>query len=84
MFGNVFIFILGIVIWVAVATWPAFIAKKKGYNFTLFFILGILVSWLTTLVVALLIKDKLITAEEIADDEAAEEFLDREEDEAKN
>ncbi|MEI7674134.1 MAG: hypothetical protein WCI60_00145 [bacterium] len=79
MFGNAFIAIMGIVVWVAVALWPAYIAKRKGYSFLLFFIGGIFISWLLTLLIVSLLKDKLITAEEIADDEAAEEFLDNEE-----
>ena len=82
MFGNAFIAIMGIVVWVAVALWPAYIAKRKGYRVLLFFIGGIFISWLLTLIIVSLLKDKLITAEEIADDEAAEVFLDKEEDQA--
>jgi hypothetical protein len=80
MFGNTFILIMGIVVWVAVAIWPAFIAKQKGYSFMLFLFSGIVISGLLTLLIVSLMKDKLITAEEIADDEAAEEYLDQEED----
>ena len=46
----------------------------------LFLFSGIVISGLLTLLIVSLMKDKLITAEEIADDEAAEEYLDQEED----
>ena len=50
-------FILGAILWVLIALWPAFIAKKKGYSFLLFFLLSLFFWWIT-LFVALFMKDK--------------------------
>lgn len=49
--------ILGIVLWIAVALWPAFIARRKGYSFLLFFIISLFFWWIT-LFVTLFMKDK--------------------------
>lgn len=45
--------ILGIVIWVAIAFWPARVAKRKGYSFLLFFLFS-LVFFFAALLVAYL------------------------------
>jgi ABC-type Mn2+/Zn2+ transport system permease subunit len=52
-----FFIILGIILWVAIALWPAFIAKRKGYSFLLFFLISLLFWWIT-LFVTLFMKDK--------------------------
>jgi hypothetical protein len=54
--------ILGVFLWVMVALWPAFIAKKKGYSFVLFFIISLFFWWIT-LFVTLLMKDKTASPE---------------------
>lgn len=74
-----FIGILGIVAWIVFAFWPAFIAKRKGYSFALFLLLGILTSFVLALIVALVLKDKTLTAQDRADDAAAEQALRRDE-----
>ncbi len=52
-----FFIILGIILWVMVALWPASIAKRKGYSFLLFFLISLLFWWIT-LFVTLFMKDK--------------------------
>jgi hypothetical protein len=44
-------------LWVLVAIWPAMLAKQKGYNFWLFFIISLFFWWITLFVV-LFLKDK--------------------------
>lgn len=68
--------VLGIVAWIALALWPAFIAKRKGHSFALFFILGVFVSFLLALIIAAAMKDKDPAAR--AAEEAAEEDIERE------
>lgn len=67
--------ILGIVAWFAFALWPASIAKRKGYSFSLFLILGILTSFILTLIVAQLLKDKNETAQDRKEEREVEEVL---------
>ncbi len=73
-----FYIILGIVLWVILALWPAYMAKKKGYSFLLFLLLGIVTSWLVSLIVALVVKNKNLTPQQIADDQAAQAAIERE------
>jgi len=54
----VFFVTLGIVLWIALAFWPALIAKRKGYSFWLFLIASWFVSFLATLIVVLILRDK--------------------------
>lgn len=68
--------VLGIVAWIALASWPAFIAKRKGYSFVLFFILGVFISFLLALIIASVLKDK--DPKVAAADKAAEEDIERE------
>lgn len=77
--GAAFIGVLGAVLWVFLAFWPATLAKRKGYSFILFFILSIIISWLITLIIVLFLKDKTLTAQDIADDKAAAAALERDE-----
>ena len=74
-----FFFILGLVLWIALAFWPAMVAKKKGYSFILFLIASWFISFVITLIVALILKDKTLTEQDKIDDAAAEAALDREE-----
>jgi len=50
--------ILGMVLWILLAFWPAMLAKRKGYSFILFLILSWFVSFIVTLIVVLILKDK--------------------------
>lgn len=77
-----FFVVLGVVAWLVLALWPAMIAKRKGYSFVLFLLLGIFISFLLALIIASLLKDKTETAQEKADDAAAEKALQKEEDQA--
>jgi len=52
-----FFIILGTILWVAIALWPAFIAKRKGYSFLLFFLISLLFWWVT-LFVTFFMEDK--------------------------
>ncbi|HMS23643.1 MAG TPA: hypothetical protein PKB09_02445 [Candidatus Saccharibacteria bacterium] len=51
-------FLLGMILWVLLALWPAMLAKRKGYSFILFLILSWFVSFIITLLVVLFLKDK--------------------------
>ena len=62
--------VLGIVAWVSLALWPAFIAKRKGHSFLLFFILGVFFSFIIALIIAATLKDKdprVVAAEKAAE-----------------
>lgn len=74
-----FFIILGIVLWLILAMWPAIIAKNKGYSFILFLILSWFVSFVITLIVAALLRDKTMTEAERVADSTAEAALDKEE-----
>ncbi len=49
--------ILGLILWIAIAFWPARIAASKGRSFLLWFILSLFFWWIT-LFVALSLKDQ--------------------------
>ncbi len=51
-------FLLGMILWVLLALWPAMLAKRKGYSFILFLILSWFVSFIITLLAVLFLKDK--------------------------
>ncbi len=61
-----FFAILGLILWIAFAFWPAVIAKNKGYSFLLFLVCSWLVSFLITLVVVLVLPDKTAPTSESA------------------
>lgn len=71
-------YLLGAILWVIVAFWPAMVAKRKGHSFILFFLFS-LVFFFLALLVAYMVKDRTLTARDIADDKAAEAALDRDE-----
>ncbi len=71
-------FLLGAIGWIIFAFWPAFVAKRKGYSFVLFFILS-LFFFVITLIIAYLLNDKTKTAQDIIDDQIAEDALDKDE-----
>jgi hypothetical protein len=74
-----FIIILGVVLWVFIAFWPAIVAKNKGYSFLLFLILSWFVSFIITLLIVVLLKDKTLTAADRKADKAAKAALEKEE-----
>jgi hypothetical protein len=55
VFGLV---IIGIILWIFVAFWPARVAKSRGYNFWLFLILSWFISFLLALALAYLLPNK--------------------------
>jgi hypothetical protein len=71
-------YILGIILWVIFAFWPAIVARRKGHSFILFFLLS-LVIFVFALILAYAVNDKTLTAQDIADDKAAEAALARDE-----
>lgn len=56
-FGWAGIGILGFIIWVAIAFWPARVAGRKGHSFILFFIFS-LFFFPAALLVAYLVRDR--------------------------
>lgn len=71
-------YLLGAILWVIFAFWPAMVAKRKGYSFFLFFLFSIFLFFIA-LIVAYALHDKTMTAQDKANDRAAEKALDREE-----
>lgn len=78
-----FFIILGIFIWLVLALWPAYVAKKRGYSFILFLLASWLVSWLLMLFLAYILPDKTLTTKDRTDEEQAEKALAREESKGK-
>lgn len=76
-----FFLILGVVLWVIFAFWPAWVAKNKGYSAILFFLLSLFL-FFVSLIIAYALPDKTKSKQDIADEKAAEAALDREEDNA--
>lgn len=50
--------ILGIILWVLIALWPANLAKSKGYSFLLFLFLSWAFSWLLILIIVMILPNK--------------------------
>ena len=74
-------YILGVILWVIVAFWPAMVAHRKGHSFILYFLLSI-VFFPLALILAYAVKDKTLTPQDIADEKAAQAALERDEDRA--
>jgi hypothetical protein len=70
--------LLGLVIWVIIAFWPAMVARRKGHSFILFFLLS-LVFFFASLILAYVVPDRTKTAKDRANDKAAEAVLEKEE-----
>lgn len=70
-----FYVILGVFLWLVLALWPAVMARRKGYSFVLFFLTAVFISWLVTLIVVALLKDKTMTAADRAAEAAAEKAV---------
>ncbi len=71
-------YLLGLILWIILAFWPAMVAHRKGYSFILFFLISLPLFWIT-LIAVYLIKDKNQTAADRVADQAAEKALEREE-----
>lgn len=74
--GVSFYLVLGIVLWVLFALWPAIWAKKKGYSFIVFLLLAWITSFLLTLIVVALLKNKNKTEADRKAEKAVSEVLD--------
>lgn len=51
--------IIGIIIWIAIAFWPARVAARKGHSFLLFFIFS-LFFFPAALIVAYVVRDRRV------------------------
>ncbi len=58
------LFIIGIILWILVALWPARVAKSRGYSFWLFLILSWFISFILALLLAYLLPNKHHTSDE--------------------
>ena len=54
---NVIIWLCLVMIWIALAFWPAKVASRKGFSFIGFFLLSLL-CWPVALIWAYLLKDR--------------------------
>ena len=52
------LFIIGIILWIFVAFWPARVAQSRGYNFWLFLVLSWFISFILALLLAYLLPNK--------------------------
>ena len=60
MFGSLLFWTLFIVVWVALAFWPARVAGRKGHSFLGYFIFS-LVFFPAALIVAYMVQDRRVT-----------------------
>jgi ABC-type dipeptide/oligopeptide/nickel transport system permease component len=58
---HAFFWILGVIIWVAIAFWPATVAKNKGHSFLGYFLLSLPFWWITLFIVYFGLKDNTTT-----------------------
>jgi hypothetical protein len=70
--------ILGLVVWVIIATWPARVASRKGHSFIGWFIISLFFWWITLFVVYAM-QDKTRTAKMRADEAAVDKQLEHDE-----
>jgi ABC-type Mn2+/Zn2+ transport system permease subunit len=54
----VFFWMLGVVIWIALAFWPATVARNKGHSFLGYFLLSIPFWWITLFIAYFGLQDK--------------------------
>ena len=57
MSGSWFWWVVWLIVWVAIAFWPARVAGRKGHSFVLYFLFS-LVFFPAALIVAYLVKDR--------------------------
>ena len=60
MFGSLLFWTLFIVVWVALAFWPARVAGRKGHSFLGYFIFS-LVFFPAALIAAYMVQDRRVT-----------------------
>jgi len=70
--------VIGVIAWIIIAFWPAKWAQNKGYNFFLFLVLSWFISFIITLVIVALLKDKTETPKERAINKEVDAILDKE------
>ena len=68
-FGSIFF----LIIWVAIAFWPARVAARKGHSFFLYFLFS-LVFFQAALIVAYMVRDRSGGSESGGGDELEREF----------
>lgn len=71
--------ILGLIVWILIAIWPASVAFKKGHSFLGWFIISLFFWWITLFWVYFGMKDYTKTARDTTDEKAVDEVLEREE-----
>ena len=71
--------VLGLVAWIIIAIWPARIASKKGHSFVLWFLISTFFWWITLFWVNFGLKDKNQTPQDVANDNAVDKILEKEE-----
>jgi hypothetical protein len=57
--------VLAVIVWVALAFWPARVAARKGHSFLGYFIFSV-IFWPAALIVAYLVEDRTMVVEERA------------------
>jgi hypothetical protein len=57
VFGSAAFWIVAVVIWIAIAFWPARVAGRKGHSFLGYFIFS-LIFFPAALIVAYMVKDR--------------------------
>lgn len=57
MFGSGLFWFVWLIVWVAIAFWPARVAGRKGHSFVLYFLFS-LVFFPAALIVAYLVRDR--------------------------
>ena len=70
-------YLLGAILWVIFAFWPAIVARRKGHSFILFFILS-LFFFVLALIYAYAVNDNTETTEDIAAEKAVNKVMDEE------
>jgi hypothetical protein len=55
--------VLAVIVWVALAFWPARVAARKGHSFLGYFIFSV-IFWPAALIVAYLVEDRTMVVQE--------------------
>jgi hypothetical protein len=59
---SVLLVVIAVIVWVALAFWPARVAARKGHSFLGFFIFSVFF-WPAALIVAYLVDDRTMVVE---------------------
>ena len=54
--------IIGLIIWIAIAFWPASVASRKGHSFFLWFLISLPFWWISLFIVYFGLSDKTRSA----------------------